>query len=459
MQKQLLWKCLTLFVLGLLLLVPLGRIESTILERSSYRDEAVRQVAANSAGAQTLIGPLLVITVEEEYDAEDVVGEGEQRRVRTVRRKRTHEVVLFPKKLALNGDLNVEKRAYGLHEVAVFDLRSTLTGNFDPPAEADLPSKGPNAVMTWGRARLVMGLADPRGIMAEPRIVLGDHELKPQLGTGLASIKSGFQATLPETVPGMTKPLPFRIELKLAGTESFGMIPLGDQTTASLRSNWANPSFGGGFLPRSRTVDDAGFTAQWSVTSLAADVQRTVLNPVDKTVNGQPASGSVEDLNSFRVKLIDPVDIYHQSVRAAKYGILFVVLTFAAFFMFETVRNLPIHPVQYGLVGLALALFFLLLLSLSEHVSFYLSYAIAAFASVALIVVYLAAVLRGWQRALGFGTGLSLLFGALFGVLLSEQNALLLGSLLLFIVLAALMLATRGVDWYRLKPAAIEQGD
>ena len=456
MQKPLLWKCLTLFGLGLLLLVPLGMIESTVLERSAYRDEAVRQVAANSAGTQTMVGPLLVIPVEEEYDDEETVGEGEKRRVRTVRRKRSHEVVLFPKKLTLDGDLNVEKRAYSLHQVAVFELQGALAGSFDPPAEADLPSRGPNAVLTWGKARLVMGLADPRGIVTEPRIMLGDHELTPQLGTGLGSMKSGFQAAIAETVPGMTKPLPFRIDMKLAGTESFGMIPLGDQTVASLRSNWANPSFSGGFLPRSRAVDESGFTAKWSVTSLAANVQREVLNPPGKTVNGQPVSGSVEDMNSFRVKLIDPVDIYHQSVRATKYGILFVVLTFAAFFMFETVRNLPIHPIQYGLVGLALALFFLLLLSLSEHVSFSLSYAIAAFASITLIVVYLSTVLRGWLRALGFGGGLSLLFGSLFGVLLSEQNALLLGSSLLFMVLAALMLATRGVDWYRLTPATIE---
>ncbi|HEY6898398.1 MAG TPA: cell envelope integrity protein CreD [Rhodocyclaceae bacterium] len=453
MQKQLFWKCLSLFVLGLMLLIPLGMIESTVAERSHFREEAVNQVAANSARAQTLIGPLLVLPVFEEYDEEISEGEGEARRTRLVRRTRNRDVFVFPRKLTLEGGLNVEQRAYGLHQVAVFDLKGQLSGQFDPPAESDLPKPGRNGAVRWGAPRLVLGLSDPRGLISEPKIKLGGSDLSPARGTGLGGMKNGFQAAIPHAVAGLTQSLPFRIELRLAGTESFGLVPLADQTVASLSSNWAHPSFGGGFLPRERQVDEQGFRATWSVSALAANVQRDILNQPGRANEATPSSGSVEEQNSFRVRLIDPVDIYRLSLRATKYGVLFVVLTFAAFFMFENLRSLPIHPVQYGLVGLALAIFFLLLLSLSEHVGFAWAYLVAALASSGLITAYLAAVLRGWKPALAFGSGLGLLLGALFGVLLSEQNALLLGSLLLFAALAALMLGTRSIDWYRLKPA------
>lgn len=450
MQKQLLWKCLTLFVLGILLLIPLGMIENTIIERSAYREEAIRKIAANSAGTQTLIGPLIVIPVEEIFDEEKIVGEGDTRHTTTIRKSRTHQVVVYPKRLALDGNLATERRAYGLHSVAVFELQGQLTGSFDPPAEMDFPRSGSNSVAKWGKARLVVGLSDSRGIVSEPRITLATQDIQPQLGTGMDKLKNGFQAAIPFAVQGLGKPLPFKIELRLSGTESLGVIPVADQTTASLHSNWSAPSFTGGFLPRMRTVDDKGFRAQWSVSALAANVQQEVLkSPV--TADGTPVSGSVQDMNSFRVKLIDPVDIYRQAVRAIKYAILFIVLTFAAFFLFESIKSLAIHPIQYGLVGLAMALFFLLLVSLSEHIDFAWAYCTATAASVSLIVVYLAAVLGGWLRAFGFGAGLSLLFAALFGVLQSEQNALLLGSLLLFSVLASLMVATRRIDWYRLK--------
>jgi inner membrane protein len=158
------------------------------------------------------------------------------------------------------------------------------------------------------------------------------------------------------------------------------------------------------------------------------------------------------------VRLIDPVDIYRQALRAVKYGVLFIVLSFAAFFMFEHLRTLPIHPIQYLLVGLAQAVFFLLLTSLSEHIAFPLAYLAAAAASIVLIGVYLAAILRAWWRGLGFGGALTILYAALYGILRSEQNALLLGSLLLFLALAGLMLGTRKIDWYRLGKSSTAEG-
>ncbi|MRR08842.1 cell envelope integrity protein CreD [bacterium] len=439
MQRPLLWKCLLLSVLGLALMLPLGMIERTISERSYYRSEAVRSIAASTAGPQTLIGPILVIPVREEYDDEVPVAKDDEGRVRIVRRSRTQVLTVLPKRLDVDGSLGVERRAYGIHEASVFELQGSLKGSFDPPSEADLPTRGRNSVLTWGKPSLVLGISDVRGLSGEPKVKVGESDLVVARGAAPSGLKSGFHAEL--AAAGLpTKPLSFRVDLKLAGTESIAIAPLAELTTAELRGNWPHPSFGGGFLPRERQVGEDGFRARWSVSALAADIQRDAL--------GGREGHSLGDNAVFRIRLIDPVDIYQQATRAVKYGVLFIVLIFAGFFAFETIKALPIHPIQYLLVGLAIAVFFLLLVSLSEHIAFAWSYLAAAAASIALITIYLAAVLRGWRPGLSAGSALGLLYGALFGVLRSEQNALLLGSVLLFVVLAALMLGTRKVDWY-----------
>lgn len=459
MNRPLLQKIGALILLGVLLTVPLLMIGGTIQERSYYRSQAVAAIAAGSAGAQGLVGPVLVIPFDEEYDQElddsDVRnGRNDRDNIagkRLVRRKRSLSITLLPKRLHVDGSVRVERRAYGIHEASVFELQGVLSGNFDPPTEADLPAPGRNAVRTWGKPRLILGLADPRGLVTEPKLQLAGETLAVKRGVAPTELKSGFHAdALASGLP--TKALPFRIELNLLGTESLSVQPLADLTTTELHGNWPHPSFGGAFLPRERQLDETGFRARWSVSALASGEQKEILSA------GAATLAHAED-KGFRVRFIDPVDIYHLAERAVKYGLLFVVVIFAAFFTLETLRRLAIHPLQYGLVGLALALFFLLLLSLSEHMGFALAYSVAALASTALIVVYLSAVLKGWKPALAVGAGLGTLYGALFGILQSEQNALLLGSLLLFAVLASVMLGTRRVNWYQAGLSKPERGE
>ena len=435
MKNPLFLKCALLALIGALLLIPLAMIENTISERTSHRAEAIRAIAASSAGEQTIIGPVLTIPVVEEYDDELIEEVNGEHRKKTVRRKRTHTLTVLPRELHLDGALNVEKRAYGLHETAVFEMQGAVTGSFTLPGVAGLPTLGQNAQLTWGSPALSMGIADARGITGEPKIELGGSTLSLARGTKVANLKSGFHAVAVNLAGNRTDTLPFRIDLRLAGTGSFAFVPLGEVSTTTLSANWPHPSFGGSFLPRNRTINASGFNADWSTTALAANIDIAQL---------------ADNVDGLQVRLIDPVDIYRQAMRAVKYGVLFIVLSFAAFFMFEHLKTLPIHPIQYLLVGLAQAVFFLLLTSLSEHIAFALAYLAAAAASVLLIGIYLASILHGWKRGLGFAGSLAMLYAALFGILRSEQNALLLGSLLLFIALAGLMLGTRRIDWYRL---------
>ena len=435
MKNPLLQKCFLLTLIGTLLLIPLLMVENTINERTARRAEAISAIAASSAGEQSISGPVLSIPVIEEYDDERIEEVNGEQRKKTIRRKRTHTLTVLPQQVHLDGNLNVEKRAYGLHETAVFEMQGVVTGSFETPTIAALPTLGQNAQLTWGAPILSVGIADARGISGAPKIELKGTSLPLRRGTFANGLKSGFHAVLPTSTAGKVETLPFRIELRLAGTGSLGFVPLGEISTAELRGNWPHPSFGGDYLPRSREVNSNGFSARWSTTALASNADSEQINP--------QASG-------FQVRLIDPVDIYRQALRAVKYGILFIVLSFSAFFTFEHLRRLPIHPIQYLLVGLAQAVFFLLLTSLSEHIAFSLAYLAAASGSILLIGIYLAAILRGWKRGLGFAGALAMLYAALFGILRSEQNALLLGSLLLFVALAILMLSTRKIDWYQL---------
>ncbi|HEU0187399.1 MAG TPA: cell envelope integrity protein CreD, partial [Gallionellaceae bacterium] len=229
----------------------------------------------------------------------------------------------------------------------------------------------------------------------------------------------------------------FDFPLELQGMASLSVLPSGNNTAVSLKSPWPHPSFGGGYLPRTRSVDESGFSAQWLVTNLARN-------------SAVQADDAHKGADVISVDFIDPVNVYLLSERAVKYGIMFVVLVFTAFFMFEVLRSLRIHPMQYLLVGLAMAAFFLLIISLSEHMSFLLSYVISGAACAALIGIYLAGVLKKRKPAMLFSGGIALMYAVLYGVLQSEDNALLMGTLILFGALAAVMVLTRNMNWYEL---------
>jgi inner membrane protein len=240
---------------------------------------------------------------------------------------------------------------------------------------------------------------------------------------------------LGELSSGTARSISFSFPLKLTGTSSFGIAPTAENNTVQLESNWQHPSFRGRFLPRTRQVERDGFTAQWEVSQLARNLENA-LDPRGNEVLG--------------VNFMDPINIYLQSERALKYGSLFIVLTFAAFFLCEITLRRPVHIMQYLLVGLALTIFFLLLVALSEHLPFLLAYLASAVACISLITFYLAGMFVSRRMAFSFGAYLAGLYAMIYAILQLEDIALLMGSLLLFVMLAAMMLCTRRLDWYAL---------
>ena len=290
-----------------------------------------------------------------------------------------------------------------------------------------------------------MGISDPRGIGKVPQLNAGGKAHPFSAGAGLPHMSEGIHAPLPQLLD-LAKPqtLPFAFQLNLQGTRSISYVPVGESSTLSLTSNWPHPSFIGNFLPLQRSVDAKGFKAQWESSWFANN-----LNDRFQQAAFSDGKSGLSALPAFSTGLVQPVDQYQQNERSVKYAVLFIGLTFLSFFLLETLRSLRVHPIQYVLVGMALVMFFLVLLALSEHLGFGPAYLLAAAACVGQIGFYVSHILGGWKRGLGFAGLLSLLYAVLYGLLQSEDNALLLGSLLLFAALTAIMTLTRRLDWYR----------
>ena len=421
MRFALLLKYAAIGGICVLLIIPLIRIHGLVRERQSARDAAVADVARGSGLAQRVIGPLLIVPTIDRFGGRS-------------------QLVLLPERLDATVELDTELRRRGIYVARVFHSLNRLRGHFAWP----MPAAGPDerAPIRYGPPTLALGIEDIRGIGPELTLTLGDERIAFESGGFLPLLGDGVHATLPSALtvaPGA--PIAFTIDLPLQGTDSLSVAPIGRETRVTMHSDWPHPSFTGELLPNMRTVGPAGFEAAWQTSFLATNLLELVNRCLASTTCSRLSPPVVG------VTLIDPVDQYVHTDRAIKYGVLFIALTFAGFLLVEVLRRIQLHPMHYGLVGLALALFFLLLLSLSEHLGFALAYLLAATACVSLLGYYLAYVLHSGRLGGGFGAALALLYALLYGILSAEDYALLMGSLLLFAVLATFMLLTRRVDW------------
>jgi inner membrane protein len=427
MNKVLAQKTFAILALTCVILIALFMVSSVVDDREKYRIEAVHSIEASYAGPQVLIGPVLVRPYTQTTETIEVSENGAKK---AIARKQELTARTFPQVLDVHGAMLPSERRHGLYTVQVYEFQGELKGSLDV---VDPLTEG---IVVWGEPYLELSVADVRGIVGTPRVrVNGVAETMLQG----APETTGWQPNLHVPLRGVSVQkghLNFALELNLAGTETLGIAPVGDSNHLEIQSSWKSPLFDGQFLPRTREIGSGGFRAAWDVSSLASGTQV------------QMETNPVKTIDLIDVGLTTLVDPYTLSNRAVKYGILFVVLTFGGFLMFELIKQLPIHPVQYLLVGFGLAIFFLLLVSFSEHLAFGLAYLIASVACIGLLTFYLSYVLRSVERGLGFGAILTTLYTAIYGLLISEDNALVFGSSMLFCLLAVVMYVTRKVDWY-----------
>jgi inner membrane protein len=424
-------KMLMIGVLLLVFLIPLQMIRSLIEERNATRMEAEGEIIRSWGGEQILAGPVVVVPYL--YRIEDEEGQVEEL---------VDRAFFLPEALVVSGSVDTEKRSRGIYEVTVYTTDLEVSGSF--PALDFRDWRIAEKDILWEDASLVVELPDMRGLQQRVTLQWDAHRLPFTASQGELGLFGGeISAALPVGAGDAFRPgHSFSFGLHLQGGRSLSFLPLGEENRVHLVSTWTSPNFNGAFLPAERSYGEKGFEADWYVLSLGRGYSQSWLQG---EVNEPVLLGS-----AFGVELMIPVDTYLKTLRSVKYGILFVLLPFLTFFLFETASGRRIHPFQYLLVGLAVCLFYLLLVSVSEHLSFDWTYLVSSLATVALITFYSAAVLSAWRRAWVLALVLGAGYVFLYAALKSEDYALLIGSLGLFVILSAVMVLTRKLDWYRL---------
>lgn len=425
------FKAVLIGVIVLLLLIPLAMLKSVVTERAGLREQAYQRVAEGWGGELTVGGPMLIVPTERTVVIDD--------KERIARR----DLYLMPGKLDADVEvkLDPQPRYVGIYAVPVYLSTLRLQGEFDfATLRTRLEETG--VTYLWSQSRLRLPISSVRSLREIQHATFAGQPVKlgPATSGNFMGIEAHVDLSQLQQLPGAV----FDFGTVVAGSRAVSMLPLGSTTTVSMSADWPHPSFQGAFLPSERTISEQGFKARWQVLEL------------NRSFGQVWQEGEVTDeafrQSAFGVSLFQPVDIYQRGERAVKYAVLFIALTFLTFFAWEQVTRNRLHPLQYLLVGLALSMFYLLLIALSEHVAFALAYVTAAAALVLLIGLYLAGALGSAWRGVVAGGAMSLVYGLLYMLVLSEDYSLLLGSIILFAALAAVMLATRRVDWYRLKP-------
>lgn len=399
MKLPMLARTLAICAVAALILVPIALIGGKISERQARARAVVTQFAQETSGPQLLVGPLLALTCEDAATG-----------------AACPTAYFAPRDFKATASMPVETRHRGIYPIRLYRADVALSGEWQWPKP---PSPEGRATRAWKHARIVAFVQDPRGIKA------GRFPLNEDLGPYAGH------------APGAR--VPFQYRMTLVGTTSLRIAPVGEQNDITLTSDWPHPAFAEAYSPDERSISRDGFQATWRIGGAATGGA--------EAWSKLAAEGKLAASPGAGVSLFDPVNVYALSYRATEYAFLFVLFTFAALALTEAVAGIRLHPMQYLLVGAALAVFFLLLLALSEHIAFRMAYAAAATACAALLAFYLRHPLGTLPRTAGFLALFAGLYGSLYTLLQSEDHALLLGSLMVFAALAVVMIATRKLDW------------
>lgn len=407
----------------LLLMIPASLVRQLVEERAGRRENVIAEVSSKWAGKQTISGPVLMVPytiAEKSDDGKSMVQQ----------QKWMH---ILPETLKITGKVLPEVKKRSLYTVALYRSELSMTGNFRQLQQAT--AKLNATAIDWQNAKLVLGIADVKGLEDEVKLNWMGKGLKFESGMPPNSIFTQGQS-VPVDLSNIDAPT-FTVQLKIKGSEQLYFLPLGSTTEVALQSAWKHPAFDGNYLPATTEGSKDGFDAHWQVMQASRNYGEVLTSTT-------PAVAE----SAFGVRLLQPADGYIRIERTAKYSILFIALTFTVFFFMELVRRRKVHPLQYTLVGLALVVFYSLLLAFSEYMGFNAAYAIAATATVLLVALYVWSLFHSGSTAWVFGAALAGLYGYIFIIIQMEDLSLLFGSIGLFAILAILMYFTRKVAWY-----------
>lgn len=436
-KESALVKAITIGVLMLVLLVPLAMVHGLISERAERRSSVVAEVSRTWSNAQEAGAIVLTVPYIATWNDQYGKPQSEERYAR-----------FLPEVLTIDGRLTTTFRPRSLFQVPVYTAHVKMTGHFLRPS-LEKTVRVPNVAARWGDATLTLGVGDLRGV--GPGMTIDWNGEPLQAAPALEHVTLVTQA-IEAKVPALATTdvnvvIPFSIELDLKGTQQMNFQPSGKVTTVRLSSTWPDPSFNGAFLPDPPAkISEAGFDAEWKLSHFGHSYPQFWR---DDEVRPEKIFETA-NASRFGVGLVQTVDLYQQAERSAKYGALFLLLTFTTFFLVELFQRVRLHPIQYLLVGAAMCLFYLLLLSLAEHIGFALAYLIAAVATIGVIAMYSGYAFGGVWHGVRTALGLGQLYAFLYVLLRLEDYALVVGSVGLFLMLAALMYITRRVNWYEI---------
>jgi inner membrane protein len=417
-------KGLMIAFIALLLLIPSFLVQDLIKEREARQKEAVTEVSSKWANRQNITGPMLVIP----YTHTVVDGEGKT----TIKKS---FAFFLPDKLNIQANVKPEKRYRGIYEVMLYTSTITMNGSFSPlPLEK---IKLTPSELNWSEAYLCMNISDVKGLKDELQMQWNDSNLilsPAYLNNGIFT--EGFMSPVAISDTVATKGINFSAKVNVNGSEQILFTPTGRESSVELQSSWPDPSFTGNQLPETRAIQDSGFIAKWKSLSHTRNFPQAWK---DESYNLSTAS--------FGADLFIPVNGYQKTMRSVKYAILCILLTFTAFFLIETNYKRSVHPLQYGLIGLALVLFYTLLLSFSEYIGFNSAYAIAAVATIGLIAWFVKGLLGTTKLTLVLSFVLVLLYSYVFTILQLQDYSLLIGSVGLFLTLAIIMYYSKKLQW------------
>lgn len=411
-------------------LIPLSFVESILYERQERSNEAIQEISAKWGGEKVIAGPFIVVPYQVQIQRA-VDDAGKKFAIELVDK----EALILPDELLIKTNVSTNVRSRGIYDAVLYQSEIQMTGKF-PDSSKILSIQNAHKIF-WDKAFLSIYTSDNKGLLEELKISWNKKDIAFHPGSGSTAFHSGIHTNAEINVFQTNS---FQLALKMNGSQSLAFVPIGKSTKTQIFSNWADPSFFGSDLPLERSISEKGFSATWNSSYFSRNYSQVLVDGyefVDKNV--------LE--SKYGVNFIIPLDHYRLIERSLKYAILILLSCFTVFFLIETLNSLKLHPIQYLLMGAAMIIFYVLNLSLSEHIGFMLAYLISSLAISSLIGYYSGFILSSKSKGIQCAIYFCILFGFLFVILSAHDYALLLGSIAIFALLAFVMHATRKLDW------------
>lgn len=442
-------KALFLFFFSLLLQIPLMFVNGVVHERNYLYDSTIKNIGKEWGETQTIAGPVIVVPYTEEYYEREYTVDKQGKETEVVKsKKRKNSLIILPEKLDINVNLKEEVRKRGIYKSMVYTGELKMKGNFSKVL-SNIPI---NVVVDYNEISISLGITDIKALLKIDKFSFNGNKIELESGTGLVKpfqISKGISGKLNMKNEELTE-IPFDIELVFRGSEGITLLPMGKENSFFIKSAWKNPSFYG-MLPRERVIDENGFSANWNISHLTRNYKQYFFASESNKIDLSEAQAGVA--------LYNGITHYRQVIRAAKYGVLFIMMSLLAVYLFEISGKKETHYIQYGIVGFSLVMFYLLLLSLAEHISFITAYGISAAAVIIPVSLYIASVTKNIKYGIGMLVLLIGIYSILFSILKMEDYALLTGTLLIMGVLYLLMYITKNMEIINKKTPEIEDDD